>query len=182
MPPNPKIHRDEIPSLKIIHYPDPHLGEESTVVDEVDAAVRELVDKMFELMSAAQGVGLAASQVGITIRLFIASSTLEDSERGVYVNPEIISVQGAQENEEGCLSLPDVTCKLKRPGIVTIRAMSLDGEVFEQAAEGLLARIFLHELDHLDGRLILDRMGAVAKLANRKTLKELEEQFTGPDV
>ena len=181
MSPNAKIHRGEIPSLKIIHYPDRRLGEESTGVDEVDAEVRELVDKMFELMFAAPGVGLAAPQVGITIRLFIASPTAEDSDRGVYVNPEIVSVQGAQENEEGCLSIPGVTCKLKRPGIVTIRAMSLEGEVFEETAEGLLARIFMHELDHLDGRLILERMGAVAKLASRRTLKELEEQFTEVD-
>jgi len=176
-----KIHRGEIPSLTIIHYPDPRLEEESTPIAEVDAGVRELVDKMFELMSAAQGVGLAAPQVGIAIRLFVASARLEDSDRRVYVNPEMISVEGAQENEEGCLSVPGVTCKLKRGNVVTIRAMSLDGEVFEETAEGLLARIFLHEMDHLDGRLILERMGTVARLANRKTLKELELEFAGPD-
>ena len=82
-----------------------------------------------------------------------------------------------EEREEGCLSFPGITCRIKRHNIVTVQALDLEGEIFEETGEGLVARIFQHEIDHLDGRLLVDRMSSVAKLSNRKALKELQQQF-----
>ena len=163
--------------LRVIHYPDPRLRETATEIESVDDGVRRLAEKMFELMAAARGVGLAAPQVGVTVRLFVASPSCDPSDRHVYVNPKIIATEGSQEGDEGCLSFPGVTCKIKRPNVAVIRAVDLDGRTFEKTAEGLEARIFLHEIDHLSGTLLVDRMGSVAKLAHRRTLKELEEDF-----
>jgi len=166
----------DIPSLTIVKYPDARLREVSTPVESVDADLHPLTEKMFELMTAAQGVGLAAPQVGVTVRLFIISRQLESVEHHVYINPEILSVAGRQKEDEGCLSIPGITSKIARSAVVDIRATDLDGRSFEQRAEGLIARAFQHEMDHLNGRLIIDRMSTVARLANRKTIRELEEQ------
>lgn len=175
---NSKIRHADIENLSIIHYPDSRLSEVSTSVDEVDDSVHALAEKMFELMFAAAGVGLAAPQTGVTVRMFVASPTFDAGDRRVYINPEIVSSEGRQMCEEGCLSLPGITVKIKRANVVTVRATNLDGERFTDTFEYLGARIMLHEIDHLDGTLLLDRMGSVAKLANRRTIKELEEEFT----
>jgi len=174
---NAKIEACDIGALEVVCYPDPRLREICTPVGQVDQKVRQLVERMFELMFAARGVGLAGPQVGVTVRIFVASPTFDPGDRRVYVNPQIVSAKGSQDGEEGCLSFPGISCKIKRAGIVTIRATNLDGQSFEETAEGLAARIFLHECDHLDGKLLVDRMGSVARLANRRGLKELEEQF-----
>lgn len=179
MEPNAKIRGVDLASLGIIHYPDPRLMEVCTPVDEVDDAVRALAGRMLELMFASKGVGLAAPQVGITVRLFVASPTFEPEDRRIYINPEIISAEGVQDGDEGCLSFPGISCKVKRKKIATIRALNLRGERFEETGEDLTARILQHETDHLDGRLLVDRMGSVARLANRRVLKELEEAFAG---
>ncbi len=172
---NAKIERVDIPSLAIIYYPDPRLREVCEPVEDPTApAVRAMVERMFELMFASRGVGLAAPQVGVTVRLFVASPTVDEQDKRIYINPQIISTEGRQDGEEGCLSLPGVTCKIKRAASAAIRASGLDGKVFEETGEFLAARIFQHEIDHLNGRLLLDRMGSVARLANRKALKQLE--------
>ena len=172
-----KISQVDLPSLEIVRYPDPRLSEVCTPVGEVDDTVVALVERMFELMFDGRGVGLAAPQVGITARLFIASPTFDTDDRLVLINPKIISADGHQDGDEGCLSFPGITCNIKRDNIVTIRATNLDGEDVEMTAEGLAARIFQHESDHLDGVLLVNRMGSVARLANRRTLRSLEEQF-----
>lgn len=174
---NEKIKLVDLSTLTIIHYPDPRLEEMATEVEEVDDSLRLLAEAMLELMFASSGVGLAAPQVGVTVRLFVASPTVNEDDRRVYINPRIVSTDGWQEGEEGCLSLPGVTCRLKRRAEVTIEATNLDGEVFQEIVAGLPARIFQHEIDHLDGKLLIDRMGAVAKLSNRRTIKQLEEDF-----
>ncbi len=176
---NEKIRQVDPDALGIVCYPDPRLTEVCTPVETVDDSVRSLLDRMFSLMFANRGVGLAAPQVGVTVRLFVASPTFEPDDRRVYINPEIISAEGLQDDEEGCLSFPGVACKVKRQRIATVRALGPDGEPFEETGEDLLARIYQHEIDHLDGRLLVDRMGSVAKLANRKALRQLEESFTG---
>lgn len=174
---NEKIDPVSIPQLTIIKYPDPRLREVSTPLERVDDAVVALVERMFDLMFAARGVGLAAAQVGIRTRIFVASPTFEPSDRRVYINPKIIAVEGSQDGEEGCLSFPGIASKIKRYNYATIRAMNLAGEIFEESDEELTARIFQHETDHLDGRLLVDRMGSVAKLSYRRALKSLEEEF-----
>jgi peptide deformylase len=178
MPDNAKIHAVDPAELRIIHYPDPRLREMCTPVeDPTDPAVSELVSRMFELMFESRGVGLAAPQVGVTVRLFVASPTFDPSDCHVFINPKIVAVDGRQDGEEGCLSFPDIHCKVRRHETATIRATGLDGEVFEQTGRDLTARIFEHESDHLDGRLLVDRMSRVAKLANRRALGNLEASF-----
>lgn len=175
-----KIAQVDVPSLHIIKYPDPRLKEVCTPLEKVDpAALRPLIDKMFELMYAAKGVGLAANQVGLTVRLFVASPSFEQDDRRVYINPRILSVDGWEEHEEGCLSLPGANGKIKRHSTVTIEATDLDGNAFQETGTDLLARIFQHESDHLNGQLIMDKMGSVAKLANRRIFKDLEEGYDG---
>ncbi|MHC4982016.1 MAG: peptide deformylase [Planctomycetota bacterium] len=172
-----KIRRVEIAKLRLLYYPDPRLREVCTPVEVPDEDVRKLTERMFELMFAARGIGLAAPQVGVPVRLFVVSPRSDGEDRRVYINPRIISADGSQQEEEGCLSFPGITCKLKRYDVVTIRATGLDAEEFEETCEELTARIFQHEIDHLDGRLLVDRMSSVAKLANRGPLRELEEKF-----
>lgn len=176
---NEKLRNVDIPSLRIIRYPDPRLREVCTPVTGIDEPLRRLVDRMFELMFEARGVGLAAPQVGVTIRLFVACPTGDETDRRVYVNPRITALEGSQEGEEGCLSFPGIFSKIKRADVATVEAVDLDGQGFEETGEGLLARAFQHETEHLDGRLLVDRMGSVSKLANRRALKELEEKFAG---
>jgi len=172
-----KIPHLDLPSLKVLYYPDPRLREACTAVEQVDGHVRALVERMFELMFASRGVGLAAPQVGVAVRLFIASPTFTPEDRRVYVNPRIVAADGVQDTDEGCLSFPNIYCKVRRHNIVTIRAQNLDGQWFEETGQELTARIFEHELDHLHGSLLVDRMGSVARLAHRRALKDMEERF-----
>jgi len=168
-----KISQADPAGLKIISYGDPRLSEPCTPIERIDDSVRALVERMFEVMFEAQGVGLAAPQVGITVRLFVACPTLNPEDKRVYINPRIISTEGWQELEEGCLSVPGVVSRIKRPKVVTIEAQGLDGQTFRETGRDLVARIFQHEMDHLDGRTIVNRMGSVARLAHRQTLREL---------
>ena len=174
-----KIRQADLNTLRVVHYPDPRLREVSTPVEQIDGSVRALAEKMLDLMVAGRGVGLAAPQVGVTVRLFVAVPTDDPTDRRVYINPEIVAVDGSDDGEEGCLSFPDISCRVKRYETATIRARGLDGELFEETGMGLAARIYQHELDHLNGRLLVDRMGTVAKLAARRTLKDLEEEYEG---
>lgn len=146
-------------------------------IETVDEHVRALVEKMTELIFDSNGVGLSAPQVGVTVRLFIGSPTFEPDDLHIYINPRIISVEGADISEEGCLSFPGIFTKIKRYAKVTIEAMGLEGVVFTQTCEDLHARICQHENDHLEGKLLVDRMGSVAKMGHRKALEELVDKF-----
>ena len=168
--------------LEIVKYPDPRLREKCRSVEKIDDQVVSLIKQMFETMYSSGGVGLAAPQVGSSLRVFIANPTAEPGkEEKVCINPEIINSEGSLMAQEGCLSIPGLVCKIKRSQRVILRAINLDGEEFTQDAEELLARIFQHEIDHLDGILISDKMSTVDKIANRKLLKELEEQYANND-
>ncbi|MFW6155224.1 MAG: peptide deformylase [Planctomycetota bacterium] len=167
----------DIPSLTIVKYPDPRLRMSGETVTEFDERLRALIEKMFELMYRDNGVGLAAQQVGVPLRLFVTNPTLSEGDERVYINPELIELSGSAEAEEGCLSFPNLSAPVKRAATATIRAMDLEGNVFEEDGEELLARIFQHETDHTVGRLLIDRMSPVAKIANRRLLKAMEEQF-----
>ena len=180
MSPNEEIRAVSLPELKIVRYPDPRLRQEcAPVEDPADPAIAALVERMFELMFAHRGVGLAAPQVGLGVRIFIASPEFEATDRHVYVNPRIMAVEDFQEGDEGCLSFPGIYCKVKRHNKVVVSAFDALGRPFQEAVQEFHARIVEHEVDHLDGRLLVDRMGSLAKLANRKALKELEEEFAG---
>ena len=166
-----------IKPLRIILYPDPRLKKTSRPVTEFNAALRDLGGQMLKLMRDARGVGLAAPQVGLNLRMFVMNATGEAGDDHVYVNPVLSDAEGEDEAEEGCLSLPEIHIKVFRSKTVRIQAQDLEGNLFEQTASGFIPRVWQHEFDHLNGILLTDRMGPVAKMANRKKLKELEDRY-----
>jgi len=163
--------------LKIINYPDPRLRKVSKPLARIDEDIKMLAARMFQLMREHKGVGLAAPQVGLNIRLFIMNHTGEPADDRVYINPELSEAQGSDEGEEGCLSLPGINANIVRDKTLRIVAQDLEGKPIDETASGYLARVWQHEFDHLNGTLITDRMGTVAKMTTRKKLKELEEQY-----
>lgn len=163
--------------LKIILYPDPRLKKVSAPVTAFDDDLKQLAVRMFELMRASRGVGLAAPQVGINLRMFVMNPTGEAQDDRVYVNPVLSEATGSEEAEEGCLSLPDIHVNVDRSRTMRIQAQDLEGNPIEQVETGYLARIWQHETDHLNGTMLTDRMGAVARMTNRRVLKELEEKY-----
>ncbi len=148
--------------MEVRTYGDPVLRRPTQPVETFDQELHDLIEEMIDTMYASDGVGLAANQVGVSQRFaifdlgFVAGT--DEEEILVAINPEIISQEGTQDGEEGCLSLPGVMAKLERPARVTMRAMDANGEEFEIEAEGLLARAFVHELEHLDGKLFIDNL------------------------
>lgn len=163
--------------LKIILYPDPRLLKMSKPVEKFDQNLKDLAARMFVLMRENRGVGLAAPQVGINIRMFVMNSTGKPEDDRVYINPELTEPLGEEEGEEGCLSLPQITAKILRSQSLQMKARDLDGKPFTQLETDYIARIWQHEVDHLNGTLLLDRMGPAAKMGARKTLKELEQRY-----
>jgi peptide deformylase len=163
--------------LKIILYPDPRLKKVSKPVVTFDEKLRALATRMFELMREAKGVGLAAPQVGENVRLFIINPTGDPKDDRVYVNPVLSEADGEEEGEEGCLSLPDLHTNILRNKGMRMQAQDLEGKPFEQIEIGYIPRIWQHEFDHLNGTLIIDRMGPTAKMGAKKLLRDLEDQY-----
>jgi peptide deformylase len=162
----------------ILHYPDPRLRQKAEPVTTVTPEIQRLVDDMAETMYAAPGVGLAATQIGEVHRVFLVDIAAEDepSKLHVFINPEIVVRDGEQCAPEGCLSFPGITEEIKRASRVTVRATGRDGQLFELEAEGLLAVAIQHENDHLDGVLMIDRMGTLKKrIVQRKMQKRSTE-------
>jgi peptide deformylase len=164
--------------LKIILYPDPRLKKVSEPVSVFDESLRSLATRMLELMREARGVGLAAPQVGQNVRLFVMNPTGEPGDDRVYVNPVLTDGDGGEEEaEEGCLSLPGIHINVVRSKQMRLNAQDLDGKPIEEIASGFIPRVWQHETDHLNGTLLTDRMGPVARMANRKILNDLKEQY-----
>jgi peptide deformylase len=163
--------------LKIIHWPDPRLLKPSRAVAAFDGDLKALISRMVELMRDHKGVGLAAPQVGVNLRLFVMNPTGQPADDRVYVNPALSDATGSEEGEEGCLSLPGINTKVDRSTEVRMSAQDADGRPIEQVGTGYIARIWQHETDHLNGIVLVDRMGPLAKLAARKTLKGLREEY-----
>ena len=160
--------------LIIIHHPDPRLRKTCEPVEAFDQSLADLAGRMLELMHRDKGVGLAAAQVGVLLRLFVCNVTGEPGDDHIYVNPRLSAFEGGAEGDEGCLSLPEITVKVRRPLSCTMHAQDLTGRPFERRGGDLLARCWQHENDHLDGRLILDYMSEADKIANRRSIKQLE--------
>jgi len=173
----------------IVEYPDPVLRKKAKPVGEVTAEVRLLAERMIQVMIEAEGVGLAAPQVGVSWRMFVAHvpeseerSALSDPPGAtlvpeVYINPVLSKPVGEIEPyEEGCLSLPEVRGEVFRPPTITITATGLDGKVFTRTATGLLSRCWQHEMDHLDGTLIIDKMTQLSRLKNRSVIRAMEKR------
>jgi len=158
--------------MEITEYPEKVLKEIGEPVERFDAELEKLVADMFETMYAEEGVGLAAPQVGLSVRLFVMDC---DGIKLVAANPEIVSAEGEQEGEEGCLSVGRIHTPLRRAARVRLRAQDLQGEVFEREAEGLAARCFLHETDHCDGLLFIDRLSPLRRDMVKKRFQKMKK-------
>ncbi len=164
--------------LAIVRYPDPVLRQRAEEITEIDDDVREFAGAMVEAMVNSDGIGLAAPQVGVSRRMIVLSPTGQAADATVHVNPRIVEFGKEEvEFEEGCLSFPEIRGIVIRPEAVTVEWEDLDGRTFRAEAGGLVARIFQHEIDHLDGILFVTRFGPADKLTAKRRLKKLEEEF-----
>lgn len=154
-------------------FPDPVLRMKAKPVASVDGFVRELVDDMRRVASELDGIGIAAPQLGESVRIFLTVAR-DDEPEHVFINPVLEAIGAVVPHDEGCLSLPDIRGTILRPGVARIRALDLEGREFTLESDGFAARVWQHEFDHLEGVLIIDRMRPIDRLANRRALRELE--------
>jgi len=163
--------------LPILEFPDPRLRTRAQPVERVDAVVRKLIDDMFETMYAAPGIGLAATQVNVHRRVLVIDVSEDRKAPLALVNPEILSRDGIEETEEGCLSVPGIYEKVTRADSIRVRALDHDGKPIEFDADGLRAVCIQHEIDHLDGKLFVDYLSDLKRSRIRKKLeKERKER------
>ena len=165
--------------MQIVSYPHPTLRYKSKVIRRVDSELRDVVQQMFELMYEAKGVGLAANQVDMPLRLFVINNegNREEGEELVFINPVLSQPDGQEENEEGCLSLPGVYAPVTRAKQIHVEAYNLKGQPFSATLSGMMARVVQHEHDHLDGVLFTDRVSAEDKLEIEPALHECAIEF-----
>jgi peptide deformylase len=162
---------------KITRYPEKVLAGKAKPVEEINDDIRKLVEKMTDLMIEHKGVGFAAPQAGVGLRLFIISLDGTREKVRVYINPTVTTHGNLETNEEGCLSIPQVYTKVKRYSKASVTATDLNGREFTEEADGLYARALQHEFDHIEGITIADRMGSAARIVHRRQLKKLAEQY-----
>jgi len=164
--------------LPIRTFPDAVLRRKAAPVESIDAALQRLIDDMIQTMYDAPGIGLAAPQVGVSLQLFVVDVTSGREAQGLmtFINPEIIAAEGRLQEDEGCLSLPGVYGPTQRAARVVLRGMNRAGEHVEVEAEGLLARAFQHEFDHLQGMLFFNRMGPAARDLVMRKFKRAQRQ------
>jgi peptide deformylase len=159
----------------IVKYGNPVLEKQAAPVTVFDEELQKLVDDMFESMYAAHGVGLAAPQIGISKRLAVIDTTFKEDPDAklVLANPEIIHTEGRHTQNEGCLSIPEFRESVTRPRKVTVRAQDVKGNFFEKTGEELLARAFLHETDHLNGKLYISHISALKRDLMKRKIRKL---------
>ncbi len=162
--------------LKILEFPDPRLRKKARPVSSVDGTVRQLVDDMLETMYDAPGVGLAAVQVNVRECIVVIDISEEKDSPLCLINPEIIKLEGEEESEEGCLSVPGYFETVKRAEKITVRALDRNGKPLEMTVGGLLAVCIQHELDHLDGKLFVDYISPLKRQRIRKKLEKAHRQ------
>jgi peptide deformylase len=163
-----------MPIRRIVKFGDPVLTTPARPVDAITDEIRGLVRDMIETMYAAPGVGLAATQVGVSLRVAVIDLTIGEDPAAliVMINPEVVEQSGAQIEEEGCLSIPGLTEFVERPARARIRALDLAGREFTREGDGLLARAFCHETDHLDGKLYVHRLGGIKRSLMNKRIRK----------
>jgi peptide deformylase len=159
----------------IVKFGDPVLEKSAAPVTNFDDELKKLVEDMFESMYAAHGVGLAAPQIGISKRLAVVDISFKEDPNAklVLVNPEVIHTGGRHSQNEGCLSIPEFREPVTRARTVTIRAQDLNGKTFEHTGEDLLARAFLHETDHLNGKLYISHLSALKRDLIKRKIRKL---------
>jgi peptide deformylase len=164
--------------LPILQYPDPVLKQKAKPVTDFNKELQKLIDDMFETMYAAPGIGLAAPQVGQSLRLFVYD--LKESEeapryKGVFINPVFVRKEGNQMDEEGCLSVSDYRTRVTRATRAAVRGLDREGKEYTLEGEGLLARMLQHEMDHLDGLVFVDRLSSLKRNMYFSRLKKLKK-------
>jgi len=158
--------------LNILEFPDPRLTTVASEVEIFDEALKKLVQDMTETMYSARGIGLAATQVNVHKRLLVLDVSEDQDQPRVYINPKITSSEGEQIHEEGCLSVPGIYANVKRADSITIQAHDVEGNTFEEQAEGLHAVCIQHEMDHLIGKLFVDYLSPLKRNMVRKKLEK----------
>jgi len=160
--------------LEIKKYPEKILKQKAAYVENIDSDIQLLIDNMLETMYASKGVGLAANQVGVLKRVCTIDTSTKEEKRPpiVLINPAIVEIEGNQESEEGCLSIPGHILTIKRAMKVSAKGLSREGKTVEIEATGLLARALQHEIDHLDGLLIIDRISPIKRTFLKKRIKK----------
>lgn len=163
--------------LSIVYYPDPVLKRVCDPVESLGPELAAFAQGMLEVMHRLNGVGLAAPQVGVAIRLFVCNLTGEPEDDLVFVNPQLSDLDGALEHIEGCLSIPNVDVSMRRSLSAKLAALDTEGIAIMYEGEDLASCVWQHEMDHLNGRLIIDRMSTTDEIANRRAIKQLEADF-----
>ena len=158
--------------LQILEFPDPRLRTRAQPVEQVDDALRQLIDDMFETMYEAPGIGLAATQVNVHKRVLVIDLSQDRSAPLTLINPEIIAREGTEETEEGCLSVPGIYEKVERAERIRVRTLDRQGKSIEIEADGLLAVCIQHEMDHLEGKLFVDYLSELKRGRIRKKLEK----------
>ena len=165
----------DIEKCQITRYPSDVLAKSAKPVEKIDDNIRQFVKKMTDIMLENKGIGLAAPQVGVPLRLFIISLDGTRESVRVYINPTVSPAGEIEPMEEGCLSVPGVYTKIRRYKKCEVTATDLAGNKFSEEAKGLYARALQHEYDHIEGSTIADRMGSAARIGHRRQLKKLKE-------
>src|SRR5438105_602949 len=166
--------------MKIVHYPHPALRHKSRAIKAIDKQLHLHIGGMMEAMYDAKGLGLAAPQVALPFQLLVMNITGDPAKpecEEVYLNPVIVERRGSIDDEEGCLSFPGLYQKIRRAKTIKIHAYNLKGQLVEKVMNDLEARAWQHEIDHLNGVLFIDKMGAIAKLTSRTAVKNFERVF-----
>lgn len=167
----------DLEKLRILLYPDPSLANVCAPVESFDEDLEALVNRLLAVMKEASGVGLAAPQVGVLLRVFVCNPAAEPGAALICVNPRFVRLTGADVQDEGCLSIPGVTVAMRRATCVVMEAFDVEGKPFTKTGENLVARVWQHEADHLDGRLITDNMSPTDVISNRRAVKQLEQDY-----
>jgi peptide deformylase len=168
------------PGKEIVKYPHPALRHPAKPVASIDAEIRRYAGRMLELMYKHEGLGLAGPQIALPVQILVmnfAGDANQKDQECVAINPVIVEKNGTQEGQEGCLSFPELYQKVRRAKTVLVRAYNLDGQLYEAKATDLPSRLWQHEIDHLHGRLFIDVMGMVGRLASRTMLKDFEREY-----
>lgn len=170
----------DLDNLQLRYYPDPVLRKPARclIAEEISRNLVRLSERMIELMVKSAGIGLAAPQIGLPIRLIVVSITGKYDDAFALINPELSNFQGTSEMEEGCLSVPGVHGKVRRHQVCQAKGLDLDGNEIVIEAADLSATVLQHETDHLNATLFIDRLSTLGRFAARKSIKALEEEYT----
>ena len=168
--------------LSILRYPDPRLCQRSAKVDRVNDKIRRLIKDMAATMYAAPGVGLAATQVAVHLQVIVIDISNTRDQLRVFINPELLSASGVADIEEGCLSVPGVYEKVRRAERGTVRALDAAGELFTLEAEGLLAVCIQHEMDHLEGKVFVEKLSRLKQSRILARMRKQERRTVEPEA